>query len=355
MDYSDQELAKMSREQVVQCNADTRLQWFKLLQVKHRELCNLTEDLLHLVHPANETRIVTLIGMTGIGKSTLATRILNILLINFWQAHMAPSDIPYLVIEAPANGDRSISWKTLYSRALCSANEILLEKKKSLKISEDCIVFDPKQYSSLAALRESLESMLKHRNVRLLVIDEALHLLRFESYAAVMDTLKSLANIHHTKLMLIGSYDLFELATEYGQVARRSEILHYKRYKADSDEDRREFSGAVEKLQAQWPSSDIPNFVAISDELMQATLGSIGLLKALMLSALELQLKAKNQAWSPRFLQKAAKSIALLNKIRVETELGESKLQGATFGESMFSSPDFLVCVANKMGRGNGR
>lgn len=355
MGYFDKELAQMSREQVMQCDADTRLLWFKCLQVKHRELNRVTEEVLHLVHPANETRIVTLIGMTGIGKTTLAKRILNVVLLRFWQAYMTPSDIPYLMIEAPANGDRSISWRTLYLRALGSANEILLDKKKSLKVSDECIVFDNKHYSTLAALRESLELMLEHRNVRLLVIDEALHLLRFESYAAVMDTLKSLASIHETKLMLIGSYDLFELATEYGQVARRSDILHYKRYKADLDDDREEFSSTVKKLQAQWPCADIPNFLAIADELMQATLGSVGLLKALMLSALEMQLKAKNHMWSPRFLQKAAKSVALLNKIRTETEQGELKLEGATFGESMFSDTDVLVRVAQKMGGSDGR
>ncbi len=354
MAYSDLDLARMTRAQAIACPMDVRLKWFRRLQAKHRELNSVTEDLLHLVHPENETRIVTLIGMTGIGKTTLATRILDTLLSRIWQTEMGPSDIPSIVIEAPANGERSLSWKTLYQRALVGANEILVEKKRHLNVSDNTVQFDSSKYSTLASLRESLESMLKHRNVRLLVIDEAFHLLRFESYAAVMDTLKSIANIHQTKLMLIGSYDLCDLAIEYAQVARRSEILHYRRYRKDVEDDVAEFKCAVEKLQQQWPCDEIPNFVAISEELMEATLGSIGLLKGLMLSALKMQLGAPGQRWTPKFLQKAAKSLGLLAKIRAETELGEARVESAAYGNSIFASADYLARIAVKMGAGNG-
>lgn len=354
MAYSDHDLARMTRAQAIACPTDVRLKWFRRLQVRHRELNSVTEDLLHLVHPENETRIVTLIGMTGIGKTTLATRILDTLLSRVWQAEMGPSDIPYVVIEAPANGERSLSWKTLYQRALVGANEILVEKKRHMDVSDNTVQFDSSKYSTLASLRESLESMLKHRNVRLLVIDEAFHLLRFESYAAVMDTLKSLANIHQTKLMLIGSYDLLDLAVEYAQIARRSEILHYRRYHKDAEDDVAEFKRVVDKLQQQWPCDEIPNFVAISEELMEATLGSIGLLKGLLLSALEMQLGSPEQRWSPKFLQKAAKSLGLLAKIRAETEVGEVRIESSAYGNSIFASADYLARVAAKMGAANG-
>ena len=36
-----------------------------------------------------------------------------------------------------------------------------------------------------------------------------------------MDTLKSLANTTGVKFVLIGSFDLFDLVAEHGQVARR--------------------------------------------------------------------------------------------------------------------------------------
>ncbi|SPQ01857.1 hypothetical protein NBG4_760004 [Candidatus Sulfobium mesophilum] len=39
----------------------------------------------------------------------------------------------------------------------------------------------------------------------------------------------------------------------------------------------------------------------------------------------------------PRFMAKAAKSLTLLDRIRKEIDAGEKKVQGATYGETLFS------------------
>ena len=355
MDYSDNQLKLMSLEDVIGLDKEVRLHWFRLLQVRHRELEKITRDLAHLLHPDNETRIVALIGMTGVGKTTLARLILQMALAKVWGSHIAPWDVPYIFVAAPANGEKSLSWRVLYQRILRAALEILVDQKQQTQDSDDFISLS-RGKNTVAALRESVESMLKNRNVRLVVIDEAVHLLRFEAYAAVMDTLKSLADVHKTKILLIGSYDLYDLVTDYGQTARRGEILHYKRYnghgrttKDNIAADQDEFANIVKKLQEKWPSCVVPNLEAIADDLMEATLGSVGLLKALLVSALELQLNAKSEKWDPRYLIKAAKSLKLIKRIRDETVVGEEKLSGASFGESYFSDPAIFAKVAAKM------
>ena len=65
--------------------------------------------------------------------------------------------------------------------------------------------------------------------MRLIVIDESMHQLRFDENAAIMDALKSLADIHHPKLVLIGTYQITPLMIDYGQLARRTAILRYRR------------------------------------------------------------------------------------------------------------------------------
>jgi hypothetical protein len=111
--------------------------------------------------------------------------------------------------------------------------------------------------------------MLRHRKVRALIIDEALHLLRFSDYSAIMDTLKSLADIEPTKLILIGTHQIADLMTEYGQVIRRSEIIHYRRYRLStkvSDQpssDEAEYILQLQKLQNNWPSRNKPDLVAV--------------------------------------------------------------------------------------------
>ncbi|HEX8986742.1 MAG TPA: TniB family NTP-binding protein [Rhodocyclaceae bacterium] len=345
----DERLSKLDREAVLSLSGDDRLHWFSLLQVKHREMERIVEDFSHLLHPDIEATIVAMIGMTGIGKTTLARRILHAALLKVWREKVGPTDVPYIFIEAPANGERSFSWKTLYQRALKAGNEILISQKRQICLVEDRLI-SLSGKSTVGALRESLEELLKQRQVRVLVIDEAVHTLRFEEYAAVMDTLKSLANACQTKIVLIGSYDLFDLVTDHGQVMRRGEILHYKRYKSNIAADKTEFLDTVVKLQKKWPCKIIPNLAAISEELMEVTFGSVGLLKALMLSALAAQIKSKGEKWDPKYLRKAAKSVKLFQKIREETLVGEEKLAGATFGESLFDDEDYFAAVLTKMG-----
>lgn len=355
MAFTNEMLAKMDRDDVLGLDKKTRLRWYKLLQVKHRELLAITNDLSILANPYNDIRIVALVGMTGIGKTTLATRILNQMLSKSWGDSVGASDIPYIFIAAPANGQKSFSWNALYTRALKAGNEVLIHKKRHADNDGSTVQLSGSN-GDISALRESLEAMLTERNVRLLVIDEAAHLLRFEGQTVVMDTLKSLADIHNTKILLLGSYDLFDLVTDYGQVTRRSEILHYKRYIKDrknddelNGDDNLQFKNALKMLQAKWPCSTVPNFLAISDELMEVSLGSVGMLKSLLLLALELQLEDSKECWRPKFLAKAAKSPTPLQKIRKETEEGEERIKGAVFGESMFSEPDFLARIAKKM------
>jgi len=51
-------------------------------------------------------------------------------------------------------------------------------------------------------------------------------MMRFGRDAAVMDTLKSLANTTNTKIVLVGSFDLFDLVEEHGQIARRATFIN---------------------------------------------------------------------------------------------------------------------------------
>ena len=199
------------------------------------------------------------------------------------------------------------------------------------------MVVSIKPKAGLAEMREAVENMLKHRNVKLLIIDEAMHLLRFASYTAVMDTLKSLADVYSTKLLLIGSFDVGELMVEYGQVARRSEVIHYRRYHRSNAEDKKEYFRVLQKLLDLWPCEEVPNLMPIGDLLMQASVGSIGLLKCIALKLVALQMLAPGEKFTASMLKKAVKSKKAIQKIESETVQGEAALIGSTYGESFFA------------------
>src|SRR5690606_23683076 len=114
-----------------------------------------------------------------------------------------------------------------------------------------------------AALRLAVSRMFANRRVRVLILDEAVHLLRHDSSDAVMDTLKSLADEGETKLLLLGPYETAPMVRAYGQVVRRSSVVHFRRYKLNSAGDRAEFRRVLDVLLGLWPCAATPGLAAI--------------------------------------------------------------------------------------------
>jgi energy-coupling factor transporter ATP-binding protein EcfA2 len=326
-----------------------RKRWFYLLQVTHREFERVLGDLLELMDPHNEVKIVSVIGMTGIGKTTLANEIAPIL-EGIYGPPDGPDQCPVLHVSAPANGERLLSWRALYRNALNAGHEPGLEHKRRSEVVNGKLVAVKGGGKSTADLRWYLEQMLRERKVKALIIDEALHLLRFNDYSTIMDTLKSLADCGEAKLMLIGTHQIADLMTEYGQVVRRSEIIHYKRYMqgprldAPDTDDEREYFAQLEKFQENWPCKDRPRLTAIWRVFMRDSLGSIGLTKSILLRLLVLQLAAPDERLQKEFFKKALKGNKSLKILEAETVEGEARLVGACYGDGQLSA-DELVAV----------
>lgn len=222
---TDEYLMSLNREQILELPTQSRMRWFSLLQVEHTELVRVIDQLEELLDPENEVKIISIIGPTGIGKTTLAKTILT-KLVNGASVNRKAHEVPVVYVCAPANGEKSMSWKALYRRIKIASGELYVDMQRPVEVRDGELHALRSQRQSLAHLREELEIVIKHRNVRVLVIDEAMHLLRFNENTSIMDTLKSLADIHQTKLVLIGTYQIAPLMIEYGQLARRSAILH---------------------------------------------------------------------------------------------------------------------------------
>jgi hypothetical protein len=342
----DASLVGLTRDQALVLPPKRRQRWFYLMQVKHAELTRVRDDLLELMTPDNDIKIISIIGPTGIGKTTLATSFLP-KLVGLFAAERKDHEVPVIYVPAPANGEKSMSWKTLYRRILIAAGEKHIDLQRQAEVSEGELRAVRADRSGLATLREHLEAVIRHRNVRVIVIDESLHLLRFDQNAAIMDTLKSLADIHHTKLVLIGTYQIAPLMIEYGQLARRTAILHYRRYatRANINIDKPTpeelaFKATVGRLQAIWPCEAVPHLEAGWDTLMRVSLGSIGLLKSQLLHLAILQMKRKGEKLSSTDWRRAIKAPKQLRVIEAETLAGEQELEGACYGDADFGSEE---------------
>lgn len=347
----DERLRNLTRDQILNLSPQLRLRWFHLLQLNHAELERISVDLLELLEADNDVRIISIIGMTGIGKTTLAERLVGRIGQRLGAA-AGSGDVPVIYVRAPANGDKSFSWRVLYRRILEGGGEQLVERKRATVLSNGVQRLSIAGRTTLAELREFIETMVDHRRVRLLVIDEALHFLRHGDYSATMDTLKSLADMHDLKLLLIGTYQIADLMTENDQVMRRGQIVHYRRYasgkwsypsrpenltheEAKLSDAEIEFGRQLAKLQARWPCAQTPNLIAIADHLMNASLGSIGLLKATLLRMASLQMSCHGERLTPSMLTKGPMSKKALARIDDETKRGEEKLKDACYGDAL--------------------
>jgi len=97
----------------------------------------------------------------------------------------------------------------------------------------------------------AIENVLRERRTKILVIDESLKMLRVltgKSLGIHFDALQSLSDIPGLTLVLAGSYDLLEIPTLNGQIARRSNTAHYSRYQLDGGEDQRQFQQVLTKF-----------------------------------------------------------------------------------------------------------
>jgi ABC-type nitrate/sulfonate/bicarbonate transport system ATPase subunit len=341
---------RLTRDEVLGRPAEERLSWFSSITYVHPHLLRTVAHLQELMEPGNDIKVIALIGPTGIGKTTLIDKCLLSLVQRFAPVRL-PHEVPVAMIAAPSNGERSVSWKTIYRRMQMACGGILLDQQRKAEVTDAELAAVRVDRVGLAQRREFLEAEVRHRRVRLLGIDESHHLLRFGSSDAMMDTLKSLADIQaETKLMLVGTYQIAPLLTTYGQLARRSAILHYKRYhlsaqpKDDSPtEDEAAFREVLRKVEEDWPCEAVPNLQAAWKFVMRSSLGSVGLMKMQVTQLASLQMGHKRERVRKLDVECAFKAPKMLNQIEAEMVDGEESLRGACYGEADLSDPDSVA------------
>lgn len=325
-------------EQAMYLSDDEKLVYFRQVRVKHPRVGSILEDLETMVLPESGTDIALLIGPSGVGKSTLGVS-LKERMIKLHRDEMLEdlSFIPVVHISAPASGEKKFSWRIFYVTLGTALKEPLLDKKQEFRLSDGRMsVVHFNTGSTVAGLRMSVEQALRYRRTLLVIIDEAVHLIRNakgEALAAHMDALKSLTILEGVTLTLtlIGSYDLYQLMCLSGQIARRTAIVHFQRYCPGKPEDEKAFKNSIANLQKYMPLSGIPDLTQMSEVLMDSCVGCVGTLKETLQRALTFALRNKGK-WTDACLSKALLSEGQVTAILEETLQGEVDIEKAIFG-----------------------
>ncbi len=315
------------------------------IRVMHAKMREAMESLETLLAAKSESVITLVVGATGVGKTTFTLALTNRLGAAYAEeADSDPTCMPVVVVQAYTNGESKPSFKDLFQDILRATNP-LAHAAMSITKEDGRIWIARKENDSVAALRRRVEQALRHRKVRVLVIDEAYHLCRYANSGAVLDTLKSIANTAGVNLVLVGSYELHTLVESHAQVARRTSVILFERYDVANADDRANWTLVVQALQAKWPCSFVPNFANISQPLLESCLGCVGLLKSLLLEASALQL-LNGGVWDASFLKLSAKSVALRDVIRQEIEIGEQRVRESVRGNSLWDDATMATLAA---------
>src|SRR5262249_55339311 len=139
-----------------------------------------------------------------------------------------------------------------------------------------------------------------------------------------MNTLKSLSNRSGAQIVLSSSYDLFQMVSLSGQLARRTQVIHFDRYRQGNDADIRDLMRCV-----QWFGQAIAELfggrlLPYSQVLHENTLGCIGTMRDVLSRAARFM--AADGGWSPKHLERALLTDAQRNRILEEILEGEEAI-----------------------------
>lgn len=301
------------------------------LRIKHTRIKQVIDELNTLIYPGSQDSILLVIGPSGVGKSTLAEYMVKKAVESATPEMNSDAGlIPAVYVEAPASGEDDFSWRLFYTQMLAELGEDLSAPKVAYGINPATgKMVRPRGISpgGLAGLRTAVERCLKERDTRFVVIDEAAHIIRQTRRSRLeiqLDTLKSLANKGCSQMVMVGSYDLYQLVSLSGQLARRIHVVHCERYRQDRPEDVLAFTACVQKFQSVLPHLWGDQLVQYTQALHENTLGCIGTLSGVLMRAAKLA--EADGRWTVSALERALMTDAQRTRILDEILEGEAAI-----------------------------
>jgi hypothetical protein len=308
--------------------------YFRSYTVAHPKLREANDDLSDAIREAIPGSLILVCGPTGAGKTTLRLRTEQRITTEMLKELEAdPGRFAVVGIDAISPNSGNFNWKEFYKSVLkkldepCINYKIKSPARKGADRTYARLVTNP--LTAGTELREAAEEAIKHRRPAALLVDEARHLAKMSSGRKLqdqLDSIKSLANSTEIPIVLIGTYELLTLRNLSAQLSRRSVDVHFRRYRADRNDELKAFKNVLWSFQNHLPLHEQPDLIGEWDYFYERSVGCVGVLKVWLTRALAKALKDGGKALAHKHLAKSALSVSQCEKILDEATEGEALL-----------------------------
>lgn len=273
-----------------------RMEYFHGAMIKHYHFENTLRHAERLIQSGVLGTIILIVGPAGVGKSALCELLCDQINSDFFSRH--PEDqfrIPAVGIEAlaPLEGE-PFDWHE-FNLFLLELLQIPLAGLSVPALNKEILgrKFLVPQYDGgvsgvKRALRRRLISGIALRDPFLIFVDEAANMLRGKTRRSVdtqANVMRSLVNKAKSRLLLTGAYDLHDLTSMSGQLARRGRVIHMKSY---STKEREHFMSGLVALANSMPIKAKFDIAECADMLETGSTGCIGIVKSILLDVMAL-------------------------------------------------------------------
>jgi len=308
---------------------ERRTGFFKDHKVAHSHLMRAYELLKEIIRQPAGITIVKVIGLTGAGKTTLRMMIeTHLIQETLHDLAVDSSRLPFVSLQVPGY-ERGFDWSDLYRRLLRVMDEPLIDRRVKLVRhpgAESRPAFPVAETKSMAALRESFESALRHRRPVVVMMDDAQRFARVTGSRKLsdqQDVIQSLADEANVLFILLGTYQLTQFIGLSGQLARRATTVHLPRYRITEPAEANAFLSVLDNFQRHLPMERQPDLLAQRDLLYRRSLGCVGILKDWLTKALSLAGQSRSQSITLEQLKATAPDVASCHTILTEATEGE--------------------------------
>lgn len=322
-------------EEIYELSSLQKVAYIKSMRFAHARLDTVGNRIIEYLHPYNDISIVTLAGVSGVGKTTLMQDLVPTLLKKIDYGH--PGGI--LFLSAPASVAKKMEISAVYDLATRILDPIK-DGKCLPKVSEDRVIVVSKRKMTVNDRKDEMVDLLRARRILALALDEAFHLLRYGNTHALLDTLKSIASDECPKIVLIGGMEMIDEMKGYAQVECRNSGVYLPRYGATSglpidkksakkymDNEKKDLHKLVIKIEKKWPYPDAPHLSNNLDYFMNDCLGTMRLIKRQCEQFAVLQ-GANDGVWDDGYYDDCRMPVGKISRIREEFEDFEERIRG---------------------------